>query len=162
MQVALLHARFGRALQRFFIRRGLARGDAEDLAQEVFLRLVQQRDDAALQDPKAFIFTIALNLMRDRARRGHIRALSLSLCADELDLVCEDASPMDQLERNQRLSKALDALAGLKPATRRAFLLHRIEGMSHNDVARELVVSNSMVEKHIMKAIAVLRSVEQS
>ena len=161
MQVALLHARFGRQVQRFFTRRGVARGDAEDLAQEVFLRLVQQRDDAVLQDPKAFIFTIALNLMRDRARRGHMRAVSLSLPADDLDLVCEDASPVDQLERDERLSKAFDALAGLKPATRRAFLLHRIDGLSHNDVARELVVSNSMVEKHIMTAIAALRRVEQ-
>jgi RNA polymerase sigma-70 factor (ECF subfamily) len=162
MQVALLHARFGRSLQRFFTRRGLTRGDAEDLAQEVFLRLVQHRDDAALEDPKAFLFTIALNLVRDRARRGYTRAIPLSVSADELDLVCEDASPVDQLERDERLSKAFDTLAGLKPATRRAFLLHRIHGMSYNDVARELVVSNSMVEKHIMKAIAALRRVEQS
>jgi RNA polymerase sigma-70 factor (ECF subfamily) len=162
MQVAAIHARFGRSLQRFFTRRGVARGDAEDLAQEVFLRLVQYRDDGTLQDPKAFLFTIALNLVRDRARRGHTRGIVRNISPDELDLECEDASPVDRLECDQRLSKAFDALAGLKPATRRAFLLHRIYGMSHKDVARELVVSDSMVEKHIMTAMAALRRVEQS
>lgn len=160
MQLASLHERFGRPLQRFFLRRGLSRGDAEDLAQEVFLRLVQHRDPSDLEDPKAFIFTVALNLVRDRARRGHTRSLVYHVSPDELDLPCEDASPADRLEQGQRLSQAFDTLAGLKPATRRAFLLHRIYGMSYTDVARELVVSNSMVEKHIMTAIAALRRIE--
>ena len=161
MQVAAIHARFGRSLQRFFTRHAVTRGDAEDLAQEVFLRLVQHRDDGALQDPQAFLFTVALNLVRDRARRDHTRSIAYSVSADDLDLECEDASLVDQLEQDQRLSKAFDTLAGLKPATRRAFLLHRIYGMSYKDVARELVVSDSMVEKHIMTAMAALRRVEQ-
>jgi len=51
-------------------------------------------------------------------------------------------------------------LAGLKPNTREAFELHRIHGNSYAEIALQMGVSVSMVEKHIMAAIAALRALD--
>ncbi|TGQ74193.1 RNA polymerase subunit sigma, partial [Mesorhizobium sp. M8A.F.Ca.ET.207.01.1.1] len=59
-----------RLLRGFFLRRGSAREDAEDLAQEVYLRLLRSTGEHAdaVENPEAYLFTVAANLAREHAR----------------------------------------------------------------------------------------------
>lgn len=155
-----LHARFRRPLERFFSSYRLSDADVEDLTQEVFTRLAGGAPPAELRRPDAFLFTLARNLVRDHARRLHTRAARNSITLDDVELPCGSPTPDAALEHDERLALACAALEQLKPATRRAFLLHRVHGLSYAEIAAETGVSVSMIEKHVMAAIAVLRSAE--
>jgi RNA polymerase sigma factor (sigma-70 family) len=154
----VLHARFRRPLQRFFAGYRLNVDDVEDLTQEVFLRLASGGCPAELRRPDAFVFTLARNLVRDRARRMHTKAASVSVAVDDLELRSGAPTPDEVLEHDERLDQVIAALETLKPATRRAFLLHRVHGYSYAEIARATGVSVSMIEKHVMAAIAALRA----
>jgi RNA polymerase sigma-70 factor (ECF subfamily) len=155
-----LHARFSAPLQRFFRGYRLNSADVEDLTQDVFVRLAGPSAQTELLKPDAFVFTLARNLVRDRARRLHTRAaLMSSELGDVEELSCERPTPEQSLELTQRLLQVEQALAALKPSTREAFESHRVHGNSYAEIAEQMGISVSMVEKHIMAAIAALRDV---
>ena len=142
---------------RSFLRRRLrSRDDAEDLAQEVYLRMARHPDLDQVQCLKAFAFQTALNLVRDRSRRSYTRSQRMSISIERVELTGGD-DPLDQATHDEGLELVVRALSQLPDSTRRALLLHRIEGLRYSDIAKNLGVSVSMVEKHISAALAVLR-----
>lgn len=155
--ISTLHSRFRRPLQRYFASYRLGTDEAEDLTQEVFLRLMGEGCPPSLRSPEAFVFTLARNLVRDRARRLYIRAGNATVPLEDVQLRCDGPTPDEVLEQGERLQRVMTCLQSLKPDTRRAFLLHRIHGHSYAEIARALGVSVSMIEKHVMAAIAALR-----
>jgi RNA polymerase sigma factor (sigma-70 family) len=154
-----LYVRFSGPLKRYFRGYRLNAADVEDLTQEVFTRLAGPSGQTDLRKPEAFVFMLARNLVRDRARRLHTRALAQSVTLDDLDLSCERPTPDRWLELTQQVTLVEQTLASLKPNTRHAFLRHRVHGDSYAAIALEMHVSVSMVEKHIMSAIHTLRVV---
>jgi RNA polymerase sigma factor (sigma-70 family) len=156
--LSALHARFSAPLHRFFRSYRLNAADAEDFTQDVFLRLAGAPSRMTLREPEAFVFTLARNLVRDRARRLHIKAIAKSISVDDIDISCQRPAPEDRVEIAQRLQHVERVLASLKPHTRLAFVLHRIHGDSHAEIAARMDISVSMVEKHIMAAMISLRS----
>src|SRR5687768_17550417 len=70
MQLQALTQRYRTALLRFFSKRLRNDADAEDLAQEVLTRLAQHGDIQKIDDVEAYLFRVASNLLRDRARRN--------------------------------------------------------------------------------------------
>lgn len=152
-QCVELHTRLRRPLQRFFATYRLNAHDIDDFTQEVFLRLMGAERLHELRAPDAFVFTLARNLLRDRARRSYTRAAAASVRFEDTELPCGRPTPDMLLEYQDRLHQAVTALEQLKPATRKAFYLNRLYGHSYAETAAELGVSVSMVEKHIMAAI---------
>jgi RNA polymerase sigma-70 factor (ECF subfamily) len=155
-----LHTRFRRPLRRFFATYRLNAADVEDFTQEVFLRLMGVSGSQELRAPDAFVFTLAHNLVRDRARRLQTRAMTVTMPVDDADLPCARPTPDQALEHLERLREAIAALESLRPETTEAFYLNRIEGHSYAETAAQMGVSVSMVEKHIMAAIAALRKLD--
>jgi len=153
-----LYERFFGPLKRYFRSYRINVADAEDLAQEVFVRMAGCRRAAELLKPEAFVFTLAKNLVRDRSRRLHTRAISQTVALDDVDLSCRCPTPDQWLELVQQLAQVELTLASLKPNTRHAFLLHRVHGESHAAIALQMHVSVSMVEKHILSAATALRA----
>jgi hypothetical protein len=80
-----LNRRFRPALMAFFLRRLGNHAEAEDMIQEVFIRLAT-KESAQVQSPDAYIFRTAVNLLRDRSRREKVRVLhrSEALAADDV------------------------------------------------------------------------------
>lgn len=159
-QLSDLDARFRSPLTRFFRRRTRDASEAEDLTQEVFLRLLRRDGGLAPDNADAFVFTIAANLLRDRSRRGVVRGLQISP-EDELQRVRHDTDsalvegidPQRVLTGKEDLKRALAALNELPTRTQDAFVLRRIEGLSNKEVAKALGVSVSAVEKHLARAV---------
>jgi RNA polymerase sigma factor (sigma-70 family) len=154
-----LSARYRGPLTSYFLRRVRRRDEAEDLTQEVFLRMVRslQRPEGdggeRIDNPEAFLFRTAVNLLRDRARRAKTFAEHLAEAVHRDESV-EVRSPERVLQGRQSLRSALAALEELDARTRDVFILHRLEGLKHAEIASLYGVSSSSIEKYMIKALA--------
>lgn len=132
------------------------REDAAEIAQEAWLRMYRLDRPEDLTNPRAFLFQMASNLGIDRVRRT---TLVQRFNQQERATVQEDSHPSAELSATAQESLALvrAALQELPENCRQAFILHRGRDMSYPEIARELGVSTSMVEKHIIRALRHLR-----
>lgn len=156
--LAAIDARYRRPLISFFLRRVRDSAEAEDLAQQAFLRLMNAVQRGEVENVESFLFTIAGNLVRDHHRRSVRRGVDATLSVDaELidtltDEMVEDRSPERVLIGRQSVVDVLRALGELDERTRDIFILFRLENMKQRDIAALYGISQSTVEKHVAKA----------
>jgi RNA polymerase sigma factor (sigma-70 family) len=153
-----LGARFSGPLPQFFLRRVRDRAQAEDLTQEVLLRILRSPDADLINNPEGYVFKAAANLLLDHQRRllrnPTLRALPLDGLASESGLrLVEDRSPERVLMGEVTLKEALGALEELGELTRNAFILFRLENMQQKEIAALYGIGQSTVEKHVMRAM---------
>ncbi|WP_084250110.1 RNA polymerase sigma factor [Sphingomonas mali] len=152
-----LYAELRLPLIRFFMRRVKDRADAEDLTQEVFSRLLNSSNASSPVDPKGFVFQIAINLLRDRGRRGQVRntALLSDVYFGPVDEIAgeflEDRDPERVLLGRESVAQVVRALSELNERTRDIYILFRLENMKQHDIASLYGISRSTVEKEIMR-----------
>jgi RNA polymerase sigma-70 factor (ECF subfamily) len=159
-QAAELDRTFRAPLLAYFSKRVQSRNEAEDLTQEVFVRLLHHPDRHNGQTVEAYVFTIAANLLRDRAksvsgmvdRTSHNVDLLVEAGNNPPSLI-EDRDPERVLVGKETVEDVLDALAELGERTRDVFILARLEAMQHREIAEMYGISVSSVEKMIMKAM---------
>lgn len=157
-EVAALFKRFQPALVRFFERRAFTPADAEDLAQEVFVKITRLDRSANIWQPEAFLFQIAANVLRDKLRRDAARHRDRHVEFDgEVDGIHEAPSEESVYEGRESLQRLLAALAILTPKCRSMFILHKYEGLSYSEIAQRYAISVSAVEKHMINAMKHLR-----
>jgi RNA polymerase sigma factor (sigma-70 family) len=153
-----LSRKFRRPLIGFFFRRIRNGADAEELTQEVFYRLVSRPDILSITNHEGYVFEVAANLLRDRARKLRTRALDAHVQLEDLEIESIQPSQFATVEGKQRLNVLLQALSELTPRCRDVFMLNRFENFSHSQIAMHLGISTSAVEKHVMHAMAHLRA----
>ena len=153
-----LARRMGRPLHAYFRKRTANAHEAEDLTQEVFCRLSACADEIEFRNPEGYVFQIAANLLRDRARRHGVEAAGRRELAASSDGKFEDVSPERVLLGKARLRQVQCALEELPERTRAVFVLQRFEEFTYKDVAKHLGISTSLVEKLMMDAIKHLAS----
>ena len=119
------------------------RDDAEDAAQEAFVRLL----DADPRNPRAWLYTVASNLVRDRSRRTS-RLASLSRAHGLADA---SADPEVDLMRAERRRSVQVVLAMLPPRDRHLLLLHH-GGASYREIAQTLSVAPGSVGSLLTRA----------
>lgn len=138
--------------------------EAEDLLQELWLK-VRQQPGGPVQNGRAYLFRMAQNLVIDRLRERQRRMARDRRWSDATtDFASAAIEPADQrktaeeemLDR-ETVATLASAIGNLPGGARRAFELHKIEGLSHAEVAAELGISKSGVEKHIAVAMKYLR-----
>lgn len=143
-------------LRRLLASRGRSPEDIDDLMQEAFLRLQLYCRDTTVHNSEAFLVRTALNLSAMQGRRAQVgRSVTDE---DEVLAVMDSAPAPDEVyAAQQRVSRVKAGLQRLGPRSREAFLLHRLEGLSYVQIAEQLGISVSMVEKHIARASFFLR-----
>jgi RNA polymerase sigma factor (sigma-70 family) len=139
-------------LRRLLRSRGRSIDDTEDLIQEAFLRLQVYCRDKDVAQTEAFLVRTALNLSIDQHRRATTAAL-VPGALDRMQLIDPSPSPDVVCAAQERLQHMRLGLANLSPRQREVFLLNRVEGFSFAQIAQQLGLSMSMVEKHAAKAI---------
>ncbi len=149
-------------LVRYFAARTGSLAIAEDLAQELYLKIATRDLEVTAENPVALIYRIATNVMLDRAR-GEARSVARDAAwrrTAHATIGGEDVAdetPADEAAASrQRLRQLVDAVADLPPQMQRAFRLHKLEGKSHADTARVMGISVKSVEKHISAALKAL------
>jgi RNA polymerase sigma-70 factor (ECF subfamily) len=140
-------------LRRFITLRVRGAMDVDDLVHEVFLRFARRPSDQAVERLESYLFQTAANLIRDRARHLRIRRLTTAEVMD-FSAGAAEVSPEQSLIDRQTLVQVRAALADLPERTRHVFLLYRIDGLRHQDIAKALGVSVSTIEKDVRQAMA--------
>ena len=145
-------ARYYDRLVRFLKRRSYSTEDAVDLAQDTFVRLAAV-DLRQVRKPASFLFTTALNLLRDRARSAQARHAAFSVPAEEAQLICPAPHADRILDGEQRMLLLETALRELSPKCRAVFVLFHFDELSQREIADRLGISVSMVEKYVKQAV---------
>ena len=150
-----LYARHRGGLFRFVLRAVKDRGVAEELFQEVWVRVIEARERYA---PKArfitWLYTIAHNLLVD-----HWRKKGLSLVAlDSDDVPSESANPARQAEAREALARLVHALESLPAAQREAFLLHEEGGLSVAEIAAATGTGEEAAKSRLRYAMGKLKA----
>ena len=115
--------------------------DVNDIVQDAFLRLSQYPEPETIQNPRAFLFQTAANLTVDRHRRRETRERHDEPEA-EIDAVADpDLSPELYWQTQQQLQQFAVWLEELPELRRHAFVLYRLEGCSHAEIAARLGIS---------------------
>jgi RNA polymerase sigma-70 factor (ECF subfamily) len=152
-----LSRRFRPALIAFFVRRMHNHAEAEDLTQEVLMRVVERGATIDERGPDAYVFQIAANLLRDRGRRLKVRAAYRSgfgmIDADRV----EELDPDRVVQGRHTLDIILAALDELPDRTRNIFILFRLENMKQREIAAALGLSVRTIEQHVIRASVHLR-----
>jgi len=145
-----------RALRGYLARR---LGDpqlAADLVQESFLRLAEQRRQGNVQHSSGYLYRIARNLLVDHLRQQARRKTEPLEPQALLDLEDPHACVETQAMAEQQRQALRDAMASLPPRTRQVLELNRLEGLTHAEVARRMEISDSSVQKHLARGLALV------
>nr|WP_279237463.1 RNA polymerase sigma factor [Dyella sedimenti] len=146
-------------LSSYMLRRVAHRWDAQDLVQEVYLRLlrIEPSDAANIRSPEAYLFTVAANLVKEHA----VLRQQQPLGSDELEQVVEQLvaptnleADMDSELRRKQLEELIDRLS---PKCRAVLIMHYRDGMSYREIAGRMSISTNMVKKYIVKGLAACR-----
>lgn len=127
---------------------------AEDLLQQVFLRLMQRSDGSEIRKPEAYLRTTARHVLADFYRSQNARDQGIVLEYHEFQDVDEAWSPDDSLRSREFLDRLAAVLNALSPKVRQAFVLSRVYGHTYAEIGRTLSISPRTVEKHVAKGLA--------
>ncbi|TDS78714.1 RNA polymerase sigma-70 factor (ECF subfamily) [Comamonas sp. JUb58] len=148
--VATLYTEHNRWLQGWLRKKVGNAFDAADLAQSTFLKVLTARQSLDLQEPRAYLTTIARNLLINQVRRRAIEQAYLDALAAMPEAVAP--SPEARLLLLETLVEIDRRLGDLPALVKQAFLLAQLEGLNHSQIAEELGISVSTVKRHLAKA----------
>jgi len=155
-QLENLARSYGPSLRSFFQRRVAHAEEAEDMTQDVLVRLVRHHSLTDVSHLGAYIFQIAANILRDRKRREITRAADAHQQIDEMYVDDAAFTPERVLMGHEAIDRLRSGLLELPERTREVFFLGRIEQMPYAEIADRLGISLSAVNKHMAKAMIFL------
>jgi RNA polymerase sigma factor (sigma-70 family) len=151
--VTSLAGSHGERLRRYLTSRlRHARRDVPDLVQEVFLRLWRIPRPDAIQNPEAYLFTVANHVLQQYALRASLTPATSNLL-ETMPASSRESDPVLEAERQQQLETLAGAMAGLSHKAQAALVLYRRDGLTLDEIAQRLGVSRPMVKKYVAKAV---------
>lgn len=146
-------------LKAYFVRQLRSSQDAEDYVHEVYSRVLASAGAARpVENWRGMLLRVAKSVIVDQFRRDAVRQRDRHLPLDEeLDpYPASSGDPELTVSLRQRLSAAEKVLAGLDPVCRQAFLLARVEGFGHKEIAKRLGIAQQSVGRHVQQALYAL------
>lgn len=153
--VADIEKQHGQRLRRFLasrLRHGAA--DVQDLAQEVFLRLLRIDHHETIRSSEAYLYTVAFHVLHQHVLRRSAmpEAVEITALIDEMESAPQ-SDPATQVQTQQQLEELQGALAQLSPKAQAVLLLHRRDGYSLEEIGAQLGFSRAMAAKYLSKAL---------
>jgi RNA polymerase sigma-70 factor (ECF subfamily) len=146
---------WGTPLKKFLSRgSAVAKADLDDVAQEVFLRLLRADRVELINHPQAYLFQMARHVAVEWATRARNRMPHDSAWLDELP---DEDDPETLVARDSERRSVARALQTLPARQREILRLHYGEGLLHARIAERLGVTERVVKRDIIKAYATLR-----
>ena len=141
---------------RFLVARTRNPDLAEDLFQDARAKLLGPAVSKPVSNPIPYIFQMLANLVEDHRRSERARVQRGRDWGDRGEGLEPDraghVTPEQSAAGRDMLAKTMDALNELPDRTREIFLAYRVEGKSQKQIAAELGISLSAVEKHLQRA----------
>ena len=154
LSVAEIVRRHRGALLSFLRKRLRVTHEADDIAQESFIRLMQYEGSRQIGSPSSMLFRIAINVAKDLGRAKLARRAKDACGLDDVELVSDLPSAERAIAASQELDLLLETIEQLSPKCREVFMLSRVQRMTYHEIARARGISARMVEKHISRALA--------
>jgi RNA polymerase sigma factor (sigma-70 family) len=153
--IDVLYARYWTELCQYIRRRfGVGPPDPEDVAQETFIKFASLQNRHSIDNPRAYLYRTAHNLLIDERRRLTRR----NTITGDVEALSDDRTPERVLVGKERLGVLTRTLVAMPDARRRSFLLNRLHGLSAAAIARMTRYSESAVKKHIGLALSELEA----
>lgn len=142
-----------RDLLQFLVGRLKSAFAAQDLVQELYVRIRDLEDSGAVRNDRAYLFRMAANLaidhLRRERRRAEIQAEAQRYLSDGID----PATPERSLIARDELARLEQAMAELPAVSRRIFHLSRIEEKSQREIAALVGLSPTAVFNHLRRVL---------
>jgi RNA polymerase sigma-70 factor (ECF subfamily) len=143
-------------LRKFLSRRRVGcAADIDDIAQEVFLRLLRYARAEFVEHPQAYLFQAASNVSAEWLTRCRSRLPHESKWLEDL---ADSLSPESELERESINERLRIAIQTLPPRAREILRLHFAEEMTHPEIASTMGLTRKIVKRDTARAYAALRS----
>lgn len=152
-----LYRQYNSALRKFLGRRRLSRDEVADIVQETYCRIHQAGYVDRIRNPKAFLFRVANNVWLNERKLSRGGAEDGAVDMESIEITSDEPGPYRSLMSEQEFAIASAALDELAPNCRDAFVMNRFENMTFAQIALELGLSVSMIEKHVSHAISHMR-----
>ncbi|MCU4677390.1 RNA polymerase sigma factor [Catenovulum sp. 2E275] len=127
--------------------------DIEDVVQEVYLKARNAENNTEIQQPKAFLFSVAKNLaLNELNRKSRQMTAYIDDCISELPAEYS-VSIESEIEAKQSLNAYCQAIDSLPDKCKKVYLLRKVHGLSRNEIAERMDLSVSSVQKYLKQGI---------
>ena len=139
-------------LMQFLRRHCREKADADDLCQDIYVRVYEAALQKLPESPKAFVFAIARHLLIQRMRRAQIVPIEAVADFDVLGTATDAPSPERATIARDELRRLQAALDRLPPRCRQAFVMQQVDGLSRQEIADRMGISDKTVMNHLREA----------
>lgn len=126
--------------------------EIEDVVQETYVRICQAKNTNKIRSKKSFMYTTAKNLALDYQKKAAIKLLDDKVDWSERELSIDDKNYdriINDVIANDEFSTFCEAVRQLPTQCRKVFVLKKVYGYSQKEIAKDMGLSESTVEKHI-------------
>jgi RNA polymerase sigma factor (sigma-70 family) len=152
-----LLASHGDQLRRYLVSRVRNAADVPDIIQEVYLRLLRVPDADAIRSPEAYLFTVARHVAQQHSIKQSATARSLELKDMLTELSDAPNDPALEVSAEQSVAELERALQALTPKARAAFLYHRRDGLTLEEIGQRFGVGRDQAKKYLARALLEFR-----
>lgn len=128
-------------------------GMAEDVAQDTFVKLWENRHKIQRKTVKSYLYTIAGNLAINQLKRQQLQYKFIN----QVEFRQDDKNPEYLAEMKEFETKLQKVIASMPDGSREVFLMNRLEDLKYREIAERLGISVKAVEKRMSKALQILR-----
>lgn len=126
---------------------------AEDIAQDTFVKLWENRKKIDKRTVKSFLYTISGNLAINQLKRQQLQYKFVNQASERVN----SESPEYKLQMQEYEKKLQDVIASMPDGSREVFLMNRLEDLKYKEIAERLGISVKAVEKRMSKALQIIR-----
>lgn len=138
------------SLLRKFLRRFTSnRHDIEDICQETILRAIEAEKSRTIEEPRAFLFGVAKNVVRKQLDKQSRALVDFIEDFTPEEYISNEPLTEDILDERQKMLWFAEAVTTLPGQCQRVFMMKKVHGYSHKEIAGRLHISISTVEKHV-------------
>ncbi|WP_114521834.1 sigma-70 family RNA polymerase sigma factor [Altererythrobacter sp. ZODW24] len=130
--------------------------DADDVVQEVYAKLAMLDDTTEIEHPRAYMRTMARNIIGMHMRRGRIVPITAIEDFEGLEEADQTPDPERQVSDRQQLSMLATAVSELPKRSRVPFLLRIMDDLPYRDIGERLGMSENAVQKSIARSLKTL------
>lgn len=128
-------------------------GMAEDIAQDTFVKLWDNRHKIKRSTVKSYLYTIGNNLAINQLKRQQLRYKFMN----QVDFHQDNKDPDYLYQMKEFEAKLQEVIASMPEGSREVFLMNRLEDLKYREIAERLGITVKAVEKRMSKALRILR-----
>ena len=133
-----------------FLRRFMSNvHDIEDICQETILRALEAERSREIHEPRAFLFGVTKNIVRKKLDKESKTVIDFIADFTPREYVDNKPSVEECIDSRQKMHIFTEAVSTLPQQCQRVFVLKKVYGYSHKEIAGQLNISISTVEKHV-------------